>query len=231
MNISERFIGGGGASVSVLNVQTFDTSGTWVKPALAYLPDDVALIELWGGGGGGIHASSSVGNHTALGGGGGAYLRIVVPLSSLAATQAVIVGAGGTPGTSSGGNGGDSSFAGFVATGGRGGYRIQTSDPDFTMGGYVMQPLVSLYTPGAGGFYVSTGVPNGPARRSTYGGSGGEVGNVSSGNAPAGTAPGGGGGANSNNAATARGGLGASGRVRVRIMRGLNQWEVSEGPL
>lgn len=234
MNLSDIFVGGGGASVSVLNDQTFDTSGTWIKPALSYLPDDVALIELWGGGGGGSGGAQvpGTGNYIMLGGAGGAYLRLVVPLSSLAATQSVVVGAGGIGGGSTSGAGGDSSFNGFTAPGGRGGYSLQSSEPEYTMNNYALQPPVSVLTPGAGGYHISTKSTNpAPPRRSIHGGNGGAVASVTSGNAPGGTAPGGGGGANSATGNPARGGDGAPGRVRVRIMRGLNQFEISEGPL
>lgn len=227
MNLSDLYAAGAASNVTILDTQTFDTSGTWTKPtSIAFAPDDMALIELWGGGGAGSSGTTSAGNYTALGGGGGSYLRIAVLLSTLAATEAVVVGAGGVAASTPGG-GGDSSFAGFVAPGGRGGRRIQTSDPDFTMAGYLIQPPVSLYTPGAGGFYISSVSGNGPARRSIYGGSGGEA---SSGSNP-GIAPGGGGGASSSTGTGSRGGDGAPGRVRVQIIRGLNNFEISEGPL
>ena len=83
----------------------------------------------YGGGSGGAQVPGT-GNYIMLGGAGGAYLRLVVPLSSLAATQSVVVGAGGIGGGSTSGAGGNSSFNGFTAQGGRGGYSLQSSEPE-----------------------------------------------------------------------------------------------------
>lgn len=223
MNLSDIFVAGAGATVTVLNDQTFNSSGTWTKPTgTKYLPDDMALIELWGGGGGGSNSGAS--GTAAAGGAGGDYVRFVVPVSSLAATQAVSVGAGGA-GAAIGVAGGDTSFAGVVASGGAPGIGLAAADIlaslSLTIAG------TTLYTPGRGGS-IGASITLAPGK-SVYGGTGGAA--ATSGTAGNGTAPGGGGGSTRSSGTGNVGGNGAPGRVRVRIMRGLNQFEISEGPL
>jgi hypothetical protein len=108
---------GGGAP----DVQTFDASGTWTKPASG----SMARIQVWGGGGG---AGRGTRNDYHSGGGGGGYNEITVPLSTLAATETVTIGAAGAGRTGSTGNGtagGNSSFGSvclaYGGSGGRGG--------------------------------------------------------------------------------------------------------------
>lgn len=234
MNLSDIFVAGAGASVTVLNDQTFDSSGTWRKPTgIQYAPDDMALIELWGGGGGAPSLGNTTGGWIITGGAGGSYIRHAVPVSTLAATQAVVVGAGGAGG-SHGTNGGDSSFAGIVALGGNGGVRYSADQAvyDYGLNGYNVAAGATLYTPGTGGWVTSASATLFPGRKSVFGGNGGAAGNVSGGKAESGQAPGGGGGANRNgNTSPTAGGDGATGRVRIRILRGLNQWEIAGGPL
>jgi hypothetical protein len=79
-----------------INTQTFDSSGTWTKPSAG----NQARIQVWGGGGGGGRANS--GGGVGSGGGGGAYNEITVPLSYLAASVSITVGAGGAGATSQG---------------------------------------------------------------------------------------------------------------------------------
>jgi len=95
------------AAAVAVNVQTFNTTGTWNKPTGG---QTMARIQVWGGGGGGNRNSCS---GSVSGGGGGAYNEITIPLSYLASSVTATVGAGGAGATStaSGGNGGVSSFA------------------------------------------------------------------------------------------------------------------------
>lgn len=105
-------LGAGGT----IDVQTFNSSGTWNKPASGAL----AIIECWGGGGSGGRKASNTGG----GGGGGGYSMVVKLLSTLGATEAVTIGAGGAPVSSdaNGNTGGGTSFGSHcVAYGGGGG--------------------------------------------------------------------------------------------------------------
>ena len=106
------------AGLGEANVQTFDASGTWTKP----IAGTMARIQVWGAGGGGGRTTST---GIAFGGGGGGYNEITVPLSTLASSETVTVGAAGAGRTGSTGNGtagGNSSFGSLVAAyGGSGG--------------------------------------------------------------------------------------------------------------
>lgn len=91
-----------------VDVQTFNSTATWTKPTGG---QTMARIQVWGGGGGGSRSASS---NSAFGGGGGGYNEITVPLSYLASSLTVNVGAGGAGSTVStagifGGTGGTSS--------------------------------------------------------------------------------------------------------------------------
>jgi hypothetical protein len=92
--------GGGGT------VQTFTSSGTWTKPATGTM----AHIRIWSGGGGGSRSNNF--NATMGSGAGGGYVEVLCPLSYLASSVSITVGAGGTgvtSGSAAGGNGGTSS--------------------------------------------------------------------------------------------------------------------------
>jgi hypothetical protein len=109
-----------GSSPTVL---TYNSSSTWTKATDVPAGCTMAMIEVWAGGGGGGRSTSA--GQTG-GGGGGAYNYIVLPISSLGATETVTVGAGGLGATATGfgGTGGTSSFgtsALVTAYGGRGG--------------------------------------------------------------------------------------------------------------
>lgn len=75
------------------DVQTFNSSGTWIAPA----GKSMVRIQLWGGGGGGGR-TSVCGNGG--GGGGGGYNEIVCPISYLASSVSITVAAGGAGATS-----------------------------------------------------------------------------------------------------------------------------------
>ena len=110
-----------------LNVTQYTASGTWTGPP------SVSLVTIYacgggGGGGGGGRASSGYGGGGG-GGGGSAYVIYVVSVTPGSA-ETVTIGAGGSGGAGAGGagtngnngsQGGDSSFAGVLVLGGRGG--------------------------------------------------------------------------------------------------------------
>lgn len=98
----------------------------------AFAPGDypglkaVTATVIGGGGGGGGAASQGAG--WGSGGGAGGMRRETIPVSQLASSESVVVGAGGAGGTNdgsgsgtSGNSGGTSSFAGLTANGGAGG--------------------------------------------------------------------------------------------------------------
>lgn len=106
-------LAGAGASVT-----TFTSSGTWTKPSTG----TVALVTCIGGGGGGGQNYY----YTAEGSTGGGIQAKWIPLSQLASTVTVTIGAGGagsTGFTDAGGNGGITSFGNHVyVLGGKGGF-------------------------------------------------------------------------------------------------------------
>lgn len=103
---------GGGASV-----QTFTSSGTWTKPSSG----TVAMVTAIAGGGGG--GNSYYYSHSSAT--GGMILTKWIPLSELASTETVTIGAGGAGSTAfndAGGIGGTTSFGDHVeCIGGAGG--------------------------------------------------------------------------------------------------------------
>ena len=116
----------------LLRITTLTTSGNWVKQ------NDVRyiVVELLGGGGGGGGAKSesgpSYGSAGASGAGGGGCRKYILA-TSLGATEAVSIGAGGTAGASTptdGSTGGTSYFGAFCsASGGQGGQACIINSP------------------------------------------------------------------------------------------------------
>jgi hypothetical protein len=211
------------------DVQTFNSNGTWTKPASG----SMARIQVWGGGGGG---SRQTGTTNSTGGCGSGYNEITLPLSSLGATVSVTVGAGGAGRTGSAGNGslgGTTTFGSLVgATGGEGGISgssagsagealsadlttvVIRSSPYTAGRGRSSNNLAfqSTVFGGAGGSGADTVAYDNSTARSFLGGSGGAGSRTAT--AQNGFAPGGGGGGANNDF---DGGDGADGRVIVTV--------------
>jgi hypothetical protein len=147
-------------SAAAPDVQTFNSSGTWTKPS----GRTMACIQVWGGGGGGSRYSTS---NKGGGAGGGGYNEVTVPISYLASSVSITVGAGGTGATTaaSGASGGTSSVPLTTAWTG-----VSTISAYGGGGGYILSG--NGYGGGGGG-------PSG-AGGSTLGGSAG----LASGGAP-----------------------------------------------
>lgn len=122
----------GGVPVGTIRTTVLSTpgAGNYVKPVgLKYL-----RVTLVGGGGGGSRAGTTAASQMSAGGagGGGATCIKLYAAADLAATEAYVVGAGGTASTGVGNNGTPSTFKSLSAGGGIGGGALMTATAVFT---------------------------------------------------------------------------------------------------
>lgn len=186
------------------------TTTTWTKPTgLKY-----AVIESQAGGGGG--GGNTTDATASGGGGGGGYVRELIAVASLGATETITVGAPGIPGVQgggAGGTGGNTTFgAHHTASGGVGGAAETTGGA----GGAATGGDVNVKggTGGTGNTGATAGELGGTGGNSFYG-FGGSGGNGSVGDASAGTGYGGGGGGAGSDGSDRQGGTGTPGIVIV----------------
>lgn len=205
---------------NTINVKSYTSSGTYTPSfGMRY-----CTVECWGGGGAGGSIAGLYGaSNGAAGGGAGGYSRKTVPAATIGASQAVTIGAGGTPGSAGayfGGNGGATSVGSIcVANGGSGGGFVATA---YGLGGTAGTGDIA-----AVGQNGDVGVASSTAEVYAFGGCGGNssvgsggksnviTSNVSNGTAGSGYGTGGSGACSNNYIIPAQGGAGTSGYVVI----------------
>lgn len=220
---------------NTIDIQTFNSSGTWTKPTGA------KRVHVQAVGGGGSGAGGNNNDDRASGGGGGEYREAWFDADDLGSSETVTIGAGGTAATNGNGVAGSDTTFGSELTAKGGAAGTRTTFSTATIGGNGGSPLGTLNTmwgagasaaiggsgiySGAGGGAAGAGTPY-AGGSSIYGGAGGAGAGTSAasggtsiyggnggassadGAGTAGTQPGGGGGGTRKNGASGAGGAG-----------------------
>lgn len=195
-------------SDGLADIQTFTASGTWTKPTgRNYTVAIIECIGAGGGGGSGRRGAAGSARFGGGGGGGGGHTQIVLPLSLLGATEAVVVGDAGTGAL--GVTSGDDTDGAAATNGTNGGFsKVGTS---------TIWAQANRGVAGAAGT-ATTGASGGGGIGTTSGGNGASSSGTVAPSAAAGSGGGGGGGgagggistANTNFAGSAGGGSAAT---------------------
>ena len=199
----------------LIAVTYYNTAGTFSFTKATNNPSFIVVEGVGGGGAGG--GTTAAGYQAGGGGGSGGHARKLISAASLAASETITVGAGGT-GVSgaNGNNGGATSFGTFLIVGGGQGGGVGASGGIGNVGAggnTTAGDFTATGSTGGAGIAYSTVAAGGCGGASPYGG-GGAGGCVGFSSPGAGSAGGGGGGRGANAAAGA-GGNGGTGVVIV----------------
>lgn len=140
-NVNPSWAPVGGSGISSVNVQVFNTAGTYTYTPSANMQS--CIVELLGaGGGGGVTlANGGTDSWQATGGAGGGYTKSFYNAATIGTSQSIVVGAGGAGSQlrQNAGNGGNSTFGSLMTAGGGAGGLVNNGYynffPAFNAGG------------------------------------------------------------------------------------------------
>lgn len=144
----------GSSNVKSVTVTSFTTSGTWATSTYPGLLFTEVIATAGGGGGGGALTTNTKGATSGGGGGAGGTTIKMIPVASLAATETVTIGPGGTGGSTAGGNGSNGTASTFGST------LVNTSGGNFGTGAVTANGCDVVGTGGAESATTTTGDVN-----------------------------------------------------------------------